>query len=66
MAYLIKDALLEDGLTQTRFAQMAGVSLKHLNEVLRGKAGVQPETLDHWAAVLDREWHIELRAPGGS
>jgi transcriptional regulator with XRE-family HTH domain len=61
MARLIADALAEDGLSQSEFARMAGVSAKHLNQVLNGKAAAAPAQLDYWAFLLGREWHIELR-----
>jgi transcriptional regulator with XRE-family HTH domain len=60
-AQLLFKALKAEGLTQVRFARMAGVSPKHLNMVLKGKASASPATLDRWADLLDREWHIELQ-----
>jgi transcriptional regulator with XRE-family HTH domain len=61
MARAIAEALDADGLSQSEFARMAGVSAKHVNQVLGGKAGAQPATLDYWAYLLGREWHFELR-----
>jgi len=61
MAELIGDALKKDGLSQAEFCRRAGVSTKHLNLVLQGKATAYPTTLDYWAFVLNRHFVVTLK-----
>jgi len=60
MADQLAAALEVDGITQAEFARRTGVSPKHINQVLSGKATARHAQLDYWAFVLGREWHIEL------
>lgn len=60
MGELISRALADEGLTQRRFAEMVGVSEKHVSRVLNCKAAGSPESLDHWAATLGRRWVVAL------
>lgn len=60
MAELIREALAEDGITQAAFCRMVGVSTKHLNLVLSGKASARPASLDYWAFVLGRRFSVTL------
>lgn len=61
MAALIGQALEDDGLTQAEFCRRVGVSTKHLNTVLSGKATAREAQLDYWAFVLGRSFHVELK-----
>lgn len=63
MAELIGAALKEDGISQAEFCRQAGVSTKHLNMVLSGRAAATPATLDYWAFLLGR--HFEIRLESG-
>lgn len=60
MGALIGQALAEDGLTQAEFARRVGVSTKHLNSVIRGRAVATAAQLDYWAFALGRRWSITL------
>jgi transcriptional regulator with XRE-family HTH domain len=60
MAGLLAEAIEADGLTQAEFARRVGASPKHVNLVLNGKAHAYQATLDYWAFVLGRRWHIDL------
>jgi DNA-binding transcriptional regulator YiaG len=60
MARQIADALDADGITQAEFARRCGVTTKHLNQVLRGKATARYAQLDYWAFVLGRTWTVTL------
>jgi len=40
------------GLTQTAFAQHLGVPVRRINEIVRGKRAVSPETAQLFAAAL--------------
>jgi len=65
MAVQIADALDADGMSQAEFARRTGVSVKHLNQVLTGKATARYAQLDYWAFVLDRRWTVHLEAGVG-
>jgi len=60
MAFLIRDALVEQGITQAAFCKMVGVSTKHLNLVLNGKATARSAQLDYWAFVLGKKFSVTL------
>jgi transcriptional regulator with XRE-family HTH domain len=60
MAALIAEALEKDGLSQAEFCRRAGVSTKHLNLVLNGKATARAATLDYWAWLLGRHFTVRL------
>ena len=62
MASQIAEALEADGITQAEFARRTGVTAKHLNQVLRGKATARYAQLDYWAYVLGRSWAVSLQA----
>ena len=57
-------ALRELSWTQTRLSAEVGLSLKHVNEVLRGKSGVSVEMLDDWARAMGYVWEVRLRKLG--
>lgn len=66
MAGQIADALEADGISQAEFARRTGVSAKHINQVLSGKATARHAQLDYWAFVLGRTWSVVLKeAPDG-
>lgn len=48
------------GMSQAEFARRVGVSPKHLNQVLLGKATARMGSLDYWAFVLEMRWQINL------
>lgn len=60
MAELIKQALIEDGISQAEFCRRVGVSTKHLNLVLNGKVAARTAALDYWAFVLGRRFDVSL------
>lgn len=60
MAALIADMLAAQGLTQAEFARRVGVSVKHLNLVLNGKAVARSQALDYWAFVLGYRFEVTL------
>lgn len=57
---LIGQALEEDGLSQAEFCRRVGVTTKHLNQVLLGKATARLQALDYWAFVLGRTFVVTL------
>lgn len=60
MAEAIGAALVEDGISQAEFSRRVGVSPKHLNQVLSGKATARIQALDYWAYVLGRQFAVDL------
>lgn len=60
MGALIGQALDEDCVTQAEFARAVGVSPKHLNQVITGKAIASAGQLEYWAYVLERTWTVGL------
>jgi transcriptional regulator with XRE-family HTH domain len=62
MASLIGDALAEEGISQAEFCRRVGVSPKHLNLVLSGKATARSATLDYWAFTLGRRFVVTLES----
>lgn len=60
MGQLIADALAERDIAQAEFARRTGVSPKHLNQVVTGKATAAPGMLDYWAFLLGYEWKVQL------
>lgn len=63
MAGLLAAALAEDDMTQAEFARRAGVSTKHVNQVLNGRVTARHAQLDYWAFVLGRRFAITLERP---
>jgi transcriptional regulator with XRE-family HTH domain len=61
MAQLLQTALADAGIPQAVFARRVGVSAKHLNQVLRGRATARMAALDYWAFTLGCTWEITLR-----
>lgn len=61
MGAMLSEALKHDGLTQAAFARMAGVSEKHLSQVITGRATAHPKTLDQWAAAIGRRFVVTLQ-----
>lgn len=49
---LLEEFLLPLGLTQAAFARHIGVSLRRVNEIVKGKRAVSPETAQLLAAAL--------------
>jgi hypothetical protein len=60
MGALVGLALAEDGVSQAEFCRRVGVSPKHLNEVIRGRAVATATQLDYWAFALGRRWSVAL------
>lgn len=60
MADLIAAALAEDGLSQAEFARRAGVSAKHVNQVVNRRVTARHAQLDYWAFVLGRRFVVSL------
>lgn len=60
MGALVGQALAEDGVSQAEFCRRVGVSPKHLNEVIRGRAVATATQLDYWAFALGRRWSVTL------
>lgn len=60
MGRMIGEALEADGISQAEFCRMVGVSTKHLNLVINGKAVAKDAQLDYWAFVLGRRWALSL------
>jgi transcriptional regulator with XRE-family HTH domain len=60
MARLLGEHLVSIGMSQAEFARRVGVSPKHLNQVLTGKATARMGALDYWAFVLGMQWTIGL------
>lgn len=60
MAQAIEAELAERGMTQAAFCRLIGVTPKHLNQVLRGKANARLGQFDRWAAALGLKWTVEL------
>lgn len=60
MGELIGQALAEDGISQAEFCRRVGVSTKHLNQVIHGRAIAAPGQMDYWAFVLGRRWSVAL------
>lgn len=60
MAQFIGEALAADGISQAEFCRTVGVSTKHLNQVLQGKATARMATLDYWAFVLGFHFEVKL------
>lgn len=49
---LLEEFLRPMGLTQVAFAQHVGISLQRVNEIVRGRRGVTPETAWLFAQAL--------------
>jgi addiction module HigA family antidote len=49
---LVEEFLRPLGLTQTAFARHLGVPVRRINEIVRGKRAVSPETAQLFAAAL--------------
>ncbi|HIJ64946.1 MAG TPA: HigA family addiction module antidote protein [Candidatus Hydrogenedentes bacterium] len=49
---LAEEFLRPLGVTQTAFAQHIGVSVRRVNEIVRGRRAVSPETAQLFAAAL--------------
>lgn len=60
MANEISRVLEDLGVTQAELARRAGVTAKHVNLVLSGKAGAQIGQLDYWAYLLGKRWKVTL------
>jgi len=61
---LLEDFLKPLGVTQLEFAEHIGVPLQRVNEIVRGKRGVSPETAWLFAGALGTtpEFWINLQA----
>ncbi len=60
MARLLRERLAAIDMSQAEFARKAGVSTKHVNQVLLGKATAPMATYDYWAYVLGMRWSLRL------
>jgi transcriptional regulator with XRE-family HTH domain len=60
VAALLADALEASGRSQAALARRIGVSAKHLNLVLNGKATARSQALDYWAFALGLESGVSL------
>ena len=60
-ANVINDRLVELGWSQADLAREMGVTPKHINQMLTGKATGSPGMLDYAAFVLDFEWSITMK-----
>lgn len=61
MAELIRQHLENIGKTQAEFCREVGVSTKHLNSVLTGRATARTAALDYWAWVLGMRFDVTLQ-----
>jgi addiction module HigA family antidote len=61
---LLEEYLLPLGITQVAFAEHVGVSLQRVNEIIRAKRGVTPETAWLFAQALGTtaEFWMNLQA----
>lgn len=62
MAALIKEELSVQGISQAEFCRRVGVSTKHLNCVLNGKATARMAQLDYWMFALGRRFVVRVEA----
>jgi transcriptional regulator with XRE-family HTH domain len=60
MAEQFRVALKTSGVSQAVFARRVGVSTKHLNQVILGKATARMAALDYWAFVLGFRWSVTM------
>jgi len=60
MSELLREALDQQEISQAELARQAGVSLKHVNQVMNGKAGAQQGQLDYWAWLLGLRFEVTL------
>jgi len=60
IARLLREHLEKIDMSQAEFARKAGVSTKHVNTVLNGKAHAPLATLDYWAYVVGMRWSVKL------
>lgn len=63
-AALIKTRLDDLGMTQADLAREMGVTPKHINQMLSGKATGSPGMLDYAAHVLGFRWHVTALVEG--
>lgn len=49
---ILEEILEENSMSQTEFAKRAGLSTKHVNEIIKGKAGLTPDTSLQFEKVL--------------
>jgi addiction module HigA family antidote len=61
---LLEEFLNPLGITQVRFAKHIGVPVQRVNEIVRGKRGITPETAWLFAGALDTspEFWLKLQA----
>lgn len=60
MARQLRERLEAIDMSQAEFGRKAGVSEKHVSQVLSGKATAPLATLDYWAFVLGMRWSVRL------
>jgi transcriptional regulator with XRE-family HTH domain len=60
MTNLIKQAIVDDGLTQGEFAQRLGRSRTGVSSVLNGNNTISIRLLETWAAVLGYRFEVRL------
>lgn len=56
------DALAEAGFYQADLARLTGLSTKHINQMVHGKAGT-PAAFDYAAFCIGRRWRVSLEPP---
>ena len=61
---LLEEFLNPLGITQVRFAEHIGVPVQRVNEIVRGKRGITPETAWLFAGAFDTspEFWLELQS----
>lgn len=63
-ATIIAAKLIERGMTQADLAREMGVSAKHINQMLTGKATGSPGMLDYAAHTLGFRWAVTANDHG--
>ena len=59
--WVLEEELEARGISQSRFARLCGLSAKLINDIIAGKAPIEPETAVQFGRVLGRGPDIWLR-----